>query len=154
MALLPSRRARERTHPIASFRDEVDRLFDSFFGPGWGLRTADWRDLGQFPALDVSETEDAVQVKAEVPGMSAEDIDISVTGDTLTLRGEKKEETEEKGKTAHRIERRCGSFERTVQLPCATDVAKAKASYRDGLLTIDLPKREEEKQKVRKIEVK
>jgi len=154
MALLPSRRGREQGFPIASFRDEMDRLFDSFFGPGWGLRTFDWRDLGHFPALDVSETDDAVQVKAEVPGLSADDLDISVSGDTLTIRGEKKEEKEEKGKTLHRVERRYGTFERIVDLPCAIDSAKAKATYRDGVLTIELPKREEEKQKVRKIEVK
>ena len=152
MSLLPSRRER-RSYPVASFRDEMDRLFDGFFGPGWGLMSADLGDLGRFPAVDVHETDDAVQVKAEVPGMEAKDIDISIVGDRLTIKGEKKEEKEEKDKTTHRIERHYGRFERTVTLPCLTEVDKATAACKDGVLTIDLPKKEEARQKKLKIDV-
>jgi HSP20 family protein len=152
MAMLPSRR--EWRGPLSSFRREVDRLFDNFFGSDWGLLPAESSETGRFPVLDMTETEDAVKVTAEVPGMKAEEIDISVSGDTLAIKGEKKEEKEEKKGAVHRVERRYGRFERSVRLPAECDVDKATASYKDGLLTIELPKKEEAKAKSTKIEVK
>lgn len=150
MSRLPTRRARE-SYPVASFRHEMDRLLDNFFGAGWP--GTDLAEFAHFPALDVSENEDTVTVRAEVPGMDADDIDISLVGDQLTVRGEKKEETKDEGETSHRIERRYGRFERTVTLPGLTEADQSSAVCKDGVLTITLPKKEEAKKKPSKIAV-
>jgi HSP20 family protein len=88
----------------------------------------------------------------DIPGMEAKDIDIEVTGNTLNVSGERKEEKEEKGKTWHRIERKTGSFARSVTLPSAVMEEKVEAAYKDGVLTITLPKTEEAK--THKVKVK
>jgi HSP20 family protein len=152
MATLPEKR--EATHPVASFRHEMSRLIDDFFGPDWGLMPVSWGDLGRFPSLDVSETDKSITVIAEVPGVKAGDIDISVQGDMLTVKGEKKEQRDEKKGAVHRVERRYGRFERTVQLPCEAEASKASATFKDGLLTIELPKRPGSQPKRLQIEVK
>lgn len=134
--------------PFASLRDEMNDLLNRFSREGDGNLVLSDR----IPSLDLAETDSDIEVKLEVPGIKADEIDIEVRGDTLHVSGEHKEEKEEKGKTYHRIERRSGSFSRTVPLPCTVNEAKATAECHDGVLTITLPKTEESKS--RKIPVK
>jgi HSP20 family protein len=150
MELLPWRR-KER-HPLATFREEVDRLFDDFFGRTWEIEPL-WR-AGRGLSLDVAETEDEIIVTVDLPGVEPKDIDITLTGDVLIIKGEKKEEKEEKKRDYHRMERRYGSFSRSVALPPVADPDKVSAAYKDGVLKITLGKKEEAKAKSVKIEVK
>ncbi len=106
------------------------------------------------PLLDVEETQDEVTVRAELPGLKKEEIKLQVEGDLLVLSGERKQESESKGKTIHRLERVYGQFQRAVQLPSEVDGSRATAAYESGVLTIRLPKREEAKPKEISIEVK
>jgi len=131
---------------FSSFQDEMNRVLDNFFSreTSYGM---DWR-----PVVDVAETESDIIVKAEIPGIDPNDIDISITGDILTLKGEKKEEKENTGKCYHRVESSYGSFKRVINLPASVDVDKVKAEGENGLLEITLPKKEESKTK--KINVK
>ena len=92
------------------------------------------------PAVNISETAEAVIVEAEVPGMDSKDLEVSVTGDVLTLKGEKKEEKQEKGQTWHRTEMSFGSFTRSFKLPAAIENDKVSADYKNGILNITLPK--------------
>jgi HSP20 family protein len=134
---------------IERLRNEMDRLYDRFF---------DWRPLrrigeaGEWPSVDVSETEKEILVKADVPGMEAKDIHVSIDGNVLTLQGERKQEKEQKGKNFHRVERSYGSFSRSINLPAVVAPQKAKASYKRGILKITLPKTQ--KGSAKKIEVK
>ena len=107
---------------------------------------------GWTPSLDVYEDKDNIIVKAELPGMKKEDIDLSLTGETLTLSGVRKHEEEVKDQESYRAERFFGRFQRSVTLPQPVDPNKVQASYKDGILTISLPKSEEAKRK--QIEVK
>jgi HSP20 family protein len=135
---------------VSRLRNEMDRLWDDYFGPGRrALRPMeeDW-----MPAVDVSETGDKITVKAEVPGMEAKDIEIAMVGDTMTIKGEKKLEREEKEENYHTVERSYGSFTRVMKLPATVDADKVEASYKNGVLTVVLPKKEEVKPKA--IEIK
>jgi len=120
-------------------------LFDGFFGDVEGEDT--W-----LPDLDVSETDKELIVRAEVPGIEKDDIDITLTDGLLTIRGEKKHEKEEKEENYHRIERRYGSFARTLRLPGDVKHDKIDASYKDGVLKLVIPK--PEKAMAKKIEIK
>ena len=122
---------------FTSLQREMDRLFEDFFRRGGLMR----------PSVDVVETDDTVVVKAELPGMEPKDVDISVSGDKLTIKGERKAEKEEKGKTFYRMERCYGSFCRTIELPASVEADKAKADYKNGVLEITLPKTEQVKAK-------
>jgi HSP20 family protein len=127
----------------------MDRLWEDFFGPGRpGLRPF---EMEWAPPLDVAETADQVVVKAEIPGMEPKDISITLSGELLTLKGEKKSEREEKKENYHLVERSYGSFSRSVRLPVAVDVDKIEAKYDKGVLTITCPKKEEVKPKAIKI---
>jgi len=128
-----------RHDPFRALQEEFDDVLNRFSNDFDG----EWLTRPFAPAADVSETDGSVQVRIDVPGMEAKDIEIQVVGDTLRVTGEKKEEHEEKGKTWHKIERRTGSFSRTVGLPCAIRNDKAEADYKDGVLTVTLPKTEE-----------
>lgn len=133
--------------PIAALQEEFGELASTLLadvGEMWPLSRV-------VPSLDLSETDGGVEVRMDLPGIKAEEIDIHLTDNTLTVSGERKEEKEEKGKTFHRIERRQGSFSRTVTLPCCVDEAKVDAQYKDGVLTIKMPKSEEAKS--RKVKV-
>ena len=136
----------EKLPVFSSFQDEMSRVLDNFLSreTSYGM---DWR-----PVVDVAETESDITVKAEIPGIDPKDIDISITGDTLTLKGEKKEEKESTGKSYHRVESSYGSFKRVINLPVSVEVDKVTAEGRNGLLEITLPKKEESKAK--KITVK
>ena len=133
---------------LSSLRREMEDLWENLAGEREFLpMRGEW-----MPALDVSETKDSLIVKAEVPGMEPKDIDISLTGDLLTLKGEKKQKTEEKKENFHRIETRYGAFSRTIRVPVSVDSDKIEASYDNGVLKIVLPKKEEVKAK--QIEIK
>ena len=141
-----------RDRQVDRFRSEVDRLFEDFFtrDPFRGfLGEGDW-----MPAVDVSETGKKIVVKAEVPGMDAKDIDISLNGRVLTIKGEKRDEHKEEGENYHRVERFYGSFMRSFDLPTTVDQNGIKASYDKGVLKVVLPKKEEVKPKKVAIEVK
>jgi HSP20 family protein len=134
--------------PFASFEQEMDDLLSRF--------QADWSgDLAAavaIPPVDVSETDDSLEVRLDVPGLKPEEIDIEITGNTLRVSGEHKEEKEEKGKTWHRLERRSAAFARAVSLPAPVKEGQVNAACKDGVLTITLPKTEAAK--TRKIAVK
>ncbi len=139
---------------LAAIRDEMNRLFDDFFS-GFpfperrrGLMEGEWA-----PTVDVAETDENIVVTAELPGVKQNDVEISVVNDVLTLKGEKKEEKEIKKENYHRIERSYGSFQRSISLPTGVQADKAKATYKDGVLTITIPKVEEAKPKSIKINV-
>ena len=111
-------------------------------------------DVGWSPRLDVSETEDGLEIVADLPGMEKKDIQVSLDEDLLTIKGEKKEEKESKDKRYHTIERRSGSFYRAVRLPIEVKKDKVEATFKDGVLTLRLPRSKEEKRKVAQIEIK
>lgn len=146
MELMPYRNERG----VGTFQRQMNRLFDDFFGDGsWpGV----WNRPEWAPAIDVSENEEEFVVHAEVPGIGRDDLDISVTGNTLTLRGEKREERDEKEGNAHRVERSYGTFTRTIGLPSSVDPNRVEANMKDGVLRIRIAKKEEAKP--RQIEVK
>ena len=134
----------------AAFRREFDDLIERFFGS----ERLDWFSGRVFsPAVDVTETENEVLVKAELPGMDQKDIEVSLVGDVLTIKGEKKEEKEEKGENVHRIERSYGSFSRSFSLPCEVKSEAVEAKFKDGVLSLKLPKAEISKKKSIKIDV-
>ena len=134
MTLIRYRRRNPST--LGVFRDEMGDLFNRFFeGETWPFRETGWA-----PALDVAEREDAITVEAELPGMKADDINISVEGNTLTVSGEKKEEHEEKSENYYHTERRYGSFQRSIPLPGTVEAENIQAAYKDGVLTVTLPK--------------
>jgi HSP20 family protein len=146
-----------------SFRSEMDRLFDRF-GGGFGFpslrRMFDiepaWRSSFSFsvPAIDMSEDEKTYKISAELPGLDPKDIDVSVTGDMLVLRGEKRQEKEEKDKNYHFSERGYGSFQRAFELPASVDRGKIGADFSKGVLTLTLPKTAAAQQPTKKIAVK
>ncbi|MDA8161982.1 MAG: Hsp20/alpha crystallin family protein [Desulfobacteraceae bacterium] len=133
---------------VSNLRREMDKIWEDFFG-GRELLGAEGTWV---PAIDLSETKDALVVKAEVPGMDPKDIEVSMTGDLLTIKGEKKKQTEEKDENYHRIETRCGSFSRMIRLPVSVNTEKITATYEKGVLKLVLPKKEEAKP--RQIEIK
>jgi len=130
---------------LLSIQDEMNRLFDEFFGRS--PARAEWTDGVWSPSVDVSETKDNVIIKAEMPGIKKDDVKISIQDNVLTMKGEKKQEKEEKDANYHRIERSYGSFCRSFTLPTSVKTDKIKATYKDGILTITLPKTEEVKPK-------
>ena len=128
--------------PMGYFRSEMDRLFDRFFGDTWAMAREGFGGAAWAPSIDVAETDTEITIRAEVPGIDAKDIDISLTGQTLTVSGEKKETTETRGANYYRSERRFGSFRRSLQLPATVDPEKVSATQKDGILMIRLQKRE------------
>src|SRR5512135_1131995 len=137
---------RELLPEISRLRREMDRLFEDFFAPRAWFGGRPW-EAEWSPAVDVSETPEAVTVKAEVPGLDPKDIDISLVGDVLTIKGEKKSEREEKKENYHLVERSYGSFSRSLRLPAAVDIDQIDAKYDKGVLTITCPKKEPVKPK-------
>lgn len=137
---------------MVSLRDEIDNLFNDFFRktPEEKMSPHDiW-----YPALDIEESNDKIKVIAEVPGMKKEEIKLTVSEGQLIIQGERKFEKEEKDKTYHRIERSYGKFRRTISLPKDLEVDKAKATYEQGILKVDIPKSKKTKPKEIDITVK
>lgn len=149
-SLIPARRGQAdlaNTGPFSALHREIDRLFEDF--------TRGFPSLGKFdlvPSMDVTETDKEIEVTAELPGLEEKDVEINYADGTLTIRGEKKAEKEEKNKTRHVIERSYGSFARTLELPAGVDPSKIKASISKGVLkvTVEKPAAKE----VKKIDVK
>lgn len=135
---------------ITDFRDAMDRLFERGFSRPWRLLT--WETGEGFFPVDLYETDDEVVVKASLPGVKPEQVQISVTGDTLTIRAETKEEQEERKPNYYRQERRYGAFQRALTLPVQVDADKAEAAFENGVLDLRLPKVPEVRPKT--IEVK
>jgi HSP20 family protein len=132
-----------RWDPFREFNTLPSR-FGNFFGKDWEqpLSTTPWN-----PSVDIFETDNEVVIKAELPGMTAKDIDVRLENNVLMLKGERHFEKEAKEENYHRIEREYGAFSRSFALPTAVDGEKVTAEYKDGVLRIVLPKREERKPK-------
>lgn len=140
MALVPWRPFED----VGTLRREIDHLFERFFGEPRGVE----RPAGMWtPRADVTETKDSVSITAELPGLEAKDVEVSLSGDLLTIKGEKKHEREEKDEHHHLVERTYGAFSRMVRLPAPVAADKIKASFKNGVLTVTLPKTEEAKPK-------
>jgi HSP20 family protein len=148
---------RGRFGALVDTERQMERLFESFFPRGW-LRPFGWeRPLlgeteGWRPAVDLVDREDAFLVRAEIPGVDKKDLDISISDSTLTIKGKTHREKEEEKGDYYRCEVSRGSFSRTVTLPAVVDTSKAEAEYKDGLLTLKIPKMGGEKR--RHIEIK
>jgi HSP20 family protein len=123
-------------------RHEMDRVFDRFLEPRW----YEFEPAGEWaPMVDVSETKDAVVVKAEIPGVEQKDITVSLQDQVLTIKGEKHREKEERDEKYHRVERSWGAFTRSFRMPVAVAGDKVTATFKDGTLTVMLPKAAEAK---------
>ena len=133
---------------LLSIQDEFNRLFDGFFAP-----TSVRGDLAPMftPAVDIEETADEFVIKADLPGVAQKDVKVNLMGDTLTIRGERKQESEKKDGNVHRTERIHGMFERTFRLGTPVRSDKVKAQVRDGVLEVRVPKAEEAR--LREVEV-
>ncbi|OHV78739.1 Hsp20/alpha crystallin family protein [Ensifer sp. LCM 4579] len=148
--------------PFEGLRSEIDRLFDEFtpslwrrpFGSALMQRMPRLSEWAMAPAVDVAETEKAYEITAELPGIEEKDIEVKISNGSLTIKGEKQETKEEKGKEYFLSERRYGSFQRTFQVPEGVDAEKIEAAFAKGVLTITLPKSEDAQKKERKVTVK
>jgi len=134
---------------LSQMQREMNRLFEGFGGRM--LEPASMREW--YPPLDVAETKDEMVVRAEIPGMKPSDINVSIADNTLLIEGERKQEEETKGENYYRRERMYGAFRRAVPLPTGIQADQIKASYRDGILEVRLPKPEEAKAKQVKVNV-
>jgi HSP20 family protein len=144
------------TGVLFPFNHSLDRWFEDFV-QSFGLEPARSKtpnSLAFEPVMDVSENEKEYQLKVELPGLEEKDIELSLTDKVLTIKGEKKEEKEEKEKNYHFVERRYGSFSRSLVVPDEVDLEKVEAAYRKGVLAITLPKKPEALKEPKKIEIK
>lgn len=130
-----------RSGPLESIREEMHDLISRTLGEEVNA----WPFDRVSPSLDLAETDGSLEVRMDIPGVEAKDLDIQVHGNLLTIKGERKEEREEKGKTFHRIERRAGAFARSITLPCPVREEAIDAQYKNGILTVRMPKTEEAK---------
>jgi len=136
---------------LSTFRKEMDRLWNSTFGEtalGKVFET-EWQ-----PSADIAETAESITVKAELPGLEPKDIEVTLSGDLLTIKGEKKKEEEKKDEKSHSTERFYGMFERSFRLSIGIKMDKVEAKFDKGVLTVTLPKTEEAKAKEIKVPVK
>jgi HSP20 family protein len=151
--------------PLAHLRREIDRLFEDWHSGSWRRPLARtlfdvepfWRGemgFGGVPAVDIAEKEKEYEVMAELPGMDENNIDVKFADGMLTIKGEKKEEKEEKKKDYYLSERRYGSFQRSFQVPDGVDAEKIEASFKNGVLTVKLPKTAEAVKQEKKIAIK
>lgn len=148
---LPAKR--EEYEPFTFFREEMNRLFDNFFR-GTDIEPLERKFAAFSPSIDISETEKEIVISAELPGMEDKDLDVSLSKDLLIIKGEKKEEKEEKTKNYYRMERSYGSFCRTIPLPAEIDAENISAEFKKGVLTIKLPKTPEAIGETKKIAIK
>ena len=151
---------RESEDPFALLHRQIDELFENFFAeprslfggsPGLGL-------LGRkgeraLASVDVAETDDEVTVTADLPGMTEKDVEVTLDEDLLTIRGTRKEEREDTRKNYHLVERSYGEFHRSIPMPSGIDKDKAKATFKNGVLTLSLPKKPEARTARRRIEI-
>lgn len=141
--------------PFRALRTQMDQLFSDFMG---GFERAGLPAGIMSPRIDVSETAKELTVKADLPGVEEKDIEVTVSGDQLTIKAERKSEAEKKGedkdRVFHRVERAYGSMQRTMTVPFDIDPKTVTASFKDGVLTLSLPKPPEVQQQAKKIEIK
>jgi len=157
-------RAPASWQPFETLQREIDRVFEDFsrsfpFGGRLAHWAAPWQRAAEAldvsaPAVDVVEKNGAYEITAEMPGMDEKNIEVKLSDDILTIKGEKKEEKEEKDKNYYMSERRFGSFQRSFQLPAGVDQSKIAANFQKGVLTVTLPKSAEAQKQEKKIEVK
>ncbi len=142
-------------HPFYSLQNQMNSLFDDFFS-GFDVAPRSMAGgVGAFvPSVDVKESDKDFTIYAELPGMDEKDIEVSVTSDSVTIKGEKKEEKEDKRKNYYFMERSYGSFNRTIPLAAQTDASNARASFKNGLLNITIPKTQSARAKGTKIPIK
>ena len=141
--------------PFASFRREVDRMFDDFFSSasrGMQPWNAGWHAMA--PRIDISDSDKELVLTAEMPGLDEKDFEVTLAGDILTIKGEKKTENEDRNGNAYYVERRFGSFSRSVRLPFAAGDQQVEANYDRGVLTVRVARPPEAQRNVRRIEVK
>jgi HSP20 family protein len=129
---------------LQAFQHEMNRMFNEFFHGGNG-KEASARISTWTPSVDIYETDDALVIKTELPGVSKDDVSIDVHENTLTLRGQRKHEAEVKDEHYHRVERAYGSFQRSFVLPTMIDYEKVQATFKDGVLELHLPRLESAK---------
>jgi HSP20 family protein len=146
---------------MTQWMEQWDRWFDSFFNRGFGLTpwTGQPSSLGNqwkgwWPAVNVSESEKEYQLTAELPGLDENDIELTLGNDSITLKGEKKNEYEDKGSSYYRMERSFGSFHRTIPLPEGVDIEHVDANFKQGVLTVTLPKLPAEQTGAKKVQIK
>ena len=153
---VPARREDRAWSPIRrlwdlfDLRSDLDEIFDELMEAPFVARPL-WST--GFPAIDVAETENEIVVKAEIPGVDPKNVEVNVTEDAVEIKGEIKDEWEEKDVGYCRRERYCGTFERSIALPAEVKQDEVKANYKDGILTISLPKVEPSKPKAKKVEI-
>lgn len=140
--------------PLSRFHEEIDRMFEDFLG-GVGAFPQIGRDLSVLkPSVDIAVSEKEYTVTAEIPGVEEKDVKLELRENALIITGEKKHESEKKEKDFHRIERSYGSFKRVLNLPVDADADKVDASFKNGVLTVTLPRKAQEQPKGRSIEIK
>jgi HSP20 family protein len=155
---LPVRQS--ESDPFDSLQREMNRVFENFTRGFFDLSPSStdtlershWGDFS--PSVDIKENSKEIEVTAELPGMDEKDVQVSLSNDQLVIRGEKKAETEDKGKDWYRMERSYGSFHRVIPLPEGTNSGKAEATFKKGLLTVTIPKHEEAKHETKKIAIR
>lgn len=126
---------------LTSFREEMDRLFDRFLSDPWAMPSKLFQDSSAWPAIEIDEGDDAVTVRAEVPGVDPKHLDVSISGDVLTLSGERHESESDSKRGVCYSEHRYGSFRRSIRLPAAVDPDEVSAEYGNGVLNLRMPKR-------------
>jgi HSP20 family protein len=134
-------------------QEDMDRVFGSFFGQPWGAGAGTQGLTGWAPSVDVYETDKEIVVKADVPGVEPEDLELYCTPDAVVLRGQTRHEDERQEGNIHRTERSYGRFERQIPLPPGTRPDEAKANFRNGVLELRIPKTEEARQRMRRIPI-
>jgi HSP20 family protein len=156
---LPVQRPAKDAAPLLRVHDEIDRVFDDFFR-GFGfpsLFADDWPRPGGAallqPQLDITETKSAYEIAIEVPGVDQDDLELSVQDGLLTIRGEKRQEKREDGECCHRVERSYGAFQRELSLPADADADRIKASVRNGVVRIKVPRRADAVPSARRIAI-
>lgn len=141
--------------PFRQFRSQFDRLFEDFFGDDAPAGRGEAAAVPAIsPSLDVAESDKAFEISVELPGVAEKDLDVTVSEGVLSIKGEKRSESEEKDKNYHRVERSYGSFERRLTLPAEADAEKIDAGFANGVLTVTIPKAEGAKETVKKISIK
>lgn len=146
----------EEESPVLSLQRDINRVFDQFWRRFETAPFSGFENVfgGGSPRTDIAETDKEIEVSVELPGMDEKDIEVSMTEDTLTIKGEKKGEREEKKKGYYLHERSYGSFYRSIPLPSGVDTDKANAEFKKGVLTVTLPKTPEAQARVKRIEVR
>ncbi len=140
----------EPSRTLSNLRDEVNSLFDRFF-ERTGLPSL--FEKSWTPAADIMETDENVVVSAEIPGISPQDLQVTIEGDVLSINGEKKQQSKEERNNFHRVERSYGAFARKIRLPAGIKAEQAQAAFKNGVLTITLPKQEVERKQTIQVKV-